>query len=507
MNETASYLDQFARTTADVRIATVESRNDDGSYNVRYVDSQALDRAAKANPVDEFAIGSRIVVQTPSNSRAVVGANPVIVSRAPREQRGLSGTTPTTTRESFAVPTITGIDPDPLILEAGGDPGEQVIMGFGFGADEAEYFAVVGADPTLLEEDPQIITPTKITVSVSADAGSPLGEFSVGVGGAKAVAKALRIVEKPPVPLEMRLYLGGRRAGAAVVIEIDPVTLAELRVFVGATGPSTRTTRIIAEGETLYWTSSTDAATTVELSVTDIGSGVTTAILGSPPWKSDTFGAVTVGEVGGIRRLIFTGEDPFSSFPSARGLWRADIDGTNATRFYAATETTMRGVLDLGADIITASSSAALKRITKDTGTVTHSQATAVGTRIAAVGGLLVVTASGTNTYIVNAADLALLATLGVAGSGVVALGSLAYMPHFGGNVLRWVDPVAQTTGVLTTLTSAGPRRIVTDGTYLYVWGETDLKFRKIATDGTIVTTGPAISNDIPFGPVALFIP
>src|SRR5688572_11011017 len=103
-DQTRAYLDHFAKTVADVRTCTVESRNDDDTYMCRTIDSQALIRAAKANPTDEYKIGSRVNVEFPSASRNTIGAMPVIVSRAPREQRGISENPPHSERTTNAPP-------------------------------------------------------------------------------------------------------------------------------------------------------------------------------------------------------------------------------------------------------------------------------------------------------------------------------------------------------------------------------------------------------------------
>lgn len=243
MSETRDYLDSFARTTADVRIATVESRNDDGTYMLRYVDTQALDRAAKANPIDEFSLGSRVIVQMPSGSRTVIGSNPVIVSRAPREQRGLSATTPTATRNVYERASITGVDPDPLILERGGAAAEQVIMGFGL-TTAATYEASTGDDPALTNSSAPVVTPTKVTMNIGADSDSPLGEFNVKIGNTIA-KRALRIVE-PALPAASLWYWN---------TDLDLVRVnSNTGAVLGTWSPlgGTREGAIVTDGTTIY---------------------------------------------------------------------------------------------------------------------------------------------------------------------------------------------------------------------------------------------------------------
>lgn len=185
VNETRKYLDHHARTTADNITATVETRNDDGTYMVRTIAGKALRRAGKSNPTDEFAIGSRVIIAEPANTRNVIGSQPVILSRAPREQRGLSATTPSESRTGVSRAVITTVDPDPLILIAGGDAGEQVITGFGF-TEAASYVDREGAAVVLDNESAPIVTATKITMHVAAPSDAEPGEYAVATSGARA---------------------------------------------------------------------------------------------------------------------------------------------------------------------------------------------------------------------------------------------------------------------------------------------------------------------------------
>jgi hypothetical protein len=186
MNETADYLDHFGKRTADVVTATIEARNDDDSYMCRTIGSRALLRAAKANPVDEFALGSRVLVSQPAATRNAIGAQPVILSRAPREQRGLSGSTPADTEDQIRRPSLRSVDPDPLVLIAGGADASQVFNGSGFTAGATYDGHGDTPAPTIVEMNAPSVTSTRVIEQIRAGGMSAVGSFDALVAGIRA---------------------------------------------------------------------------------------------------------------------------------------------------------------------------------------------------------------------------------------------------------------------------------------------------------------------------------
>lgn len=229
MDPTAAYLDHFAQVTADVVLATITARNDGGTYNIRTVSGRAEMPAAKNVASDEFAINSRVLVQMPGNSRTVLGAMPVILGRAPREQRGLSATTPDESSSTFGRSGVINFDPEPLILVRGGDSAEQTFIGYGFGSEPAEYLGHGEGVPPLLTVDDSGVTSTVVTMTISADEDSPLGLFDAVVSGV-TVPNALKIVAAPVV-VPMLWLLGRARPGdGATLWRLDPQTWAGTQV-------------------------------------------------------------------------------------------------------------------------------------------------------------------------------------------------------------------------------------------------------------------------------------
>lgn len=229
MSETLDYLDRFAKVTADVVLATVTAPpTDDEYYRVELIDSRG-EMLASNNVGEWFAAGSRVLVHLPSASRSVVGATAVIVSRAPREQRGLSATTPAVSRDYFDQSSVTGINPDPLVLIAGGDPETHVIMGAGLD-EAAEYVGQgpTGVPPNLTNTAPPVVTPTKVTMTVAADEDSPLGNFDIVVSGVK-LRGALRIEApapgEPDTSVLWALGYSAESAGAAVLLRVAHGTM------------------------------------------------------------------------------------------------------------------------------------------------------------------------------------------------------------------------------------------------------------------------------------------
>lgn len=228
MNETADYLDHFSRSRADVIEATIESRNDDGTYMVRTIARQAILRASKSNPADEFTVGERVLVQLPSASGNSIGAGAVIVSRAPRDQRGLSGTTPAEEVGSFDAAIVISVDPDPLILVADGEEGQQIITGSGLTAAAAYVASGTGSAPTIFETEGADIADTEVTMTVRADVASATGTFDLTINGVR-VRNALKVLPPGPVSVEFGVFVlagGGTNQTLVTVRDYTGETLA-----------------------------------------------------------------------------------------------------------------------------------------------------------------------------------------------------------------------------------------------------------------------------------------
>lgn len=222
MNDTKRYLDHLTRETADTVTGKILQRNGDGTYLYKDLKDGAR-RFAAGRVGEEFAVGARVRIDRPSASRAVVGSQDVIVNRAPREQRGVSETAPIEDRDEAGRAFIISVDPDPLVLVAGGDAGTQTITGYGF--DEAATYFGRGSlpDPTLTDDDAPSVAPETVVMHIAADRDSPRGDFSVAVSGAIAT-NALRITRPAPGPTYGFLVVG---------IGANAHTLGTLRDFDG----------------------------------------------------------------------------------------------------------------------------------------------------------------------------------------------------------------------------------------------------------------------------------
>lgn len=485
MNPTAEYLDSFAKTTADVRIATIEVRNDDDTYDVRYIDTRSLDRAAKANPVDEFALGSRVLVQMPSNSRTVVGALPVILSRAPREQRGLSGTTPAESDDRYSKAIVTGVDPDPLILERGGDPGEQVILGVSL-SEAASYLSRTGDDPVLVEEDAPVITGSKVTMSFAADADCPLGDFDIDINGVK-VSKALRVVENSRV-IGPYLYVttvvnAPSFTGIPTLRKVNVPDFGLLASFSGTVNGSPIGGTVAQLGEVVAWVhgENEQPANVRRIDV------ATDAVI-----ADDT---IATSQILDQLKLALVGDGSF--YMAGDGLWL--VGESSAAQVWVA-GANYRAVTLAGADVVIGGqTSSTIKRF--DVATYTQ-QATAFGAsaeKIIVIGSdVWVASNSGTGTVQKrNLSDLALTLTIVLGGQpgDMLLVGGMLYVNRCLTGLIMTVNPA---TGVAADLVNVGVKLapgMTTDGTHLYVIGESDLCVRKIvAATGTIVATSARIS-------------
>jgi len=198
MNPTRKYLEHYAQVNADTVTGVIVERMPDGTYLYEDVATGAK-RYATANLRDEFTIGSRVRIDRVSASRGVIGSQDTILTRAPREQRGLSATTPAVDRQGVDRTVIMSVSPDPLVIYAGGDPGTQTFEGVGFDSQAATYVSSYegGPSPELTDEDPPVTSDTSCVMNISAASDAARGDFDAIINGARA-PKALRILNPLP---------------------------------------------------------------------------------------------------------------------------------------------------------------------------------------------------------------------------------------------------------------------------------------------------------------------
>lgn len=202
MNETGRFLDGFARSRSDIVQAKIVSLNDDGSYMCRLFASDALVRASPSNPNERYTVNSLVQLAAPSASRTVIGTSYTVLQRAPRQQRGISATTPDAieTRKA-ARPVVLGVDPLPLEIEAGGDGDEQTITGFAL-TEAATY------EDGIEEDAPPTVTDTEVTMRIAAPTGTPLGDYDLTISGI-TIKDAVRVVERDEAEHTAAVYIPG----------------------------------------------------------------------------------------------------------------------------------------------------------------------------------------------------------------------------------------------------------------------------------------------------------
>lgn len=327
------YLDHLTRTTADNVTATITARNDDGTYMVKEIGSRATHRASKANPVDEFSLGARVLISVPDASRTVLGSSAVIISRAPRDQRGLAGSVPIESRETYERPVILSVDPDPLVLERGGAPGEQTVIGRNL-THAATYVrrSEFAADPLVTETDDPDVAPSEVVMTISADSDSPTGLFSLKIGTA-AYRDALRIL--PPGPASLYVVVadipGSPNTCSLWILHASSLTILHTISVIADVAHG-----LAYHDGVVYWITRTGAGigsfvysihavdpfigTITSTSVLDVGGAVNFVIA--------PFSAELVVHDGHL--LIYAQ----SGAVTVRGVWRFNLDGSAGARVW-----------------------------------------------------------------------------------------------------------------------------------------------------------------------------
>lgn len=174
--ELANVLGERQKSAADDRLAAIVERNSDGTYKVRFLLSGAIVTASKANPFDEFNTGTWVIVVQLGASGLAVGAGYSIISRAPRENRGLAAA-PLEDEILYDGAVVLSVEPHPVVLETGGPAEEVKIYGRGFLSAPSYGHAEIDDDSA------PVVTPDEITLSVKATLLATPGLYELNVEG------------------------------------------------------------------------------------------------------------------------------------------------------------------------------------------------------------------------------------------------------------------------------------------------------------------------------------
>jgi hypothetical protein len=512
-----AYLDHMARINADNVTATIEAWNDDGSYMVREVASGALLRASTSNPTDQFRIGARVTVSRPSASRTVLGAGAVIISRAPVDQKGLSASTPAVSSAFHDLALIISCDPDPLVLVAGGSPGEQTIIGRGL-TEAATYEGSGGRpDPALTESAAPTIEPAKVVMSISADAACPLGDFDARLNGAIA-RNALRVIaptgREPPYLVVSGLVTLADTSTLAVAWVLDPEDLGLLARFEVAADQSYG---LVRRGAETYWITSTGTdfrARTINPRTGTMTDAPLDAHVSFTLHEGSELGLLT-----GYRLMLA------SVSGAQKGLWLffPSSDTTGGDEWFGTREWTdvtlgtgRIGIATDDASIYLCGFNGTVK-IDIDSLAQVAINATPTGQRIVAVRswadgvygaftGALCVAGTDAVRWL-DASDLSVTATFAVGGSdfrGPVQINEALYFVNITSGLLHRAALDGSAVDDVDTLALLGDAyALASDGADLF-YLRSDSTARKIRTDGATSVTSAALDSSTPSDSVTL---
>lgn len=505
MNE-REYLDHLGRVKSDAIPATVESRNDDGTYMVRTIGGRALRRASTANPTDTFKLGQRVILSEPSASRSVIGSEAIIQTRAPRDQRGLSDTTPAESIASAGTVFITSIDPDPLVLVAGGEPSEQTIIGRGFiGAALYEAASEELSAPSYTETTAPVVTASKIVMTISAAGDSPTGDFDVIAGTARG-RSALRILARPPGIYPPFFVVSGEvelvsEDLLAVLWVLDPATLSEIARLEVAADRSYGLTWI--DG-LIYWITRTGS----DYSLRTFNPATNASTIAP---LSSVISAYAAGELAYIDGdLLFAS----AAEGSEKGLWSFDLDGTGGTHEWVdmVSGSTGRVGIAADADAVYLAGFNGTVRLDRATFAQEASSATPTGTRVIVVrawtegsgygaptGDICVAGGGDASVRWRSASDLSSVNTFTVSGGnfrGPVQMGDRIYFVNASSGKLHRATLDGSDVDELATvaLFLASHGSLNADGESLLYLGS-DQTARKMATDGTLLLTSGVLDS------------
>lgn len=205
---------ELARQTENV-LATILSRNSDGSYHCQDVVTQHEFDAMPFSRNDTFNVGSRVIISRPSATRRSRGAGSAIIGRAPQEQRGLTGIA-RIANSTFRNPIVT--DVSYVRLGIGSVvPQELVIRGY--------YLTTAPTyeSAEITDDSAPVVASTSITCQLVASGAATEGTFDVTVHGMTFADR----IETYSLPSQL-LYMTGDESGVGnypEIIRIDPATL------------------------------------------------------------------------------------------------------------------------------------------------------------------------------------------------------------------------------------------------------------------------------------------
>lgn len=319
--------EQRTKRIADVRYGDVVQRNSDGTYDVRLLTSQQTVRATKANPQDEFSAGTRVVLSNLSASRLAVGGGWVIISRAPQEQKGLTGLARANQLIQRST-VILGVDPSPVVLEQGGAAVSATIYGKNMTLAPSSYGTSEISDDTA-----PVISNEEVTIDIVASASAPLGNHGLTIHGV-TIPDAIQVVEGEDNPVLWITY--GRRDTSGTVdtpgmCALDVATLTVTRgPFTGnsigsAQAAASNPIIIGANAYCLFIHAGTNQVSRLEAPIAS-GAGSYTAL------------GANESHVGAGSQLIDDGTGILHLGANATwgtGLNRAPLSGTGVTQLYA----------------------------------------------------------------------------------------------------------------------------------------------------------------------------
>ncbi len=189
------FLDHQDKKTSDVMYMQVVERLSTGQYRCRRITDNREVIASKANPADEFTENTWVVVTYLGASRTAIGGSYVVISRAPQEQKGITGG-PLTSVEGLETPTVSGWSPNPLVLEQNGPSGAIVIYGTGFLDPPLPY------DEGLSDAAGPLVSPTTITLEIEASDLAALGPHSIEVYTGVSAKDSVKVVPSSAPPTD-----------------------------------------------------------------------------------------------------------------------------------------------------------------------------------------------------------------------------------------------------------------------------------------------------------------
>lgn len=488
VNELGRFLADRDAATSDIGLAQIEERTAGGLYLCRLFASGAP-VLAKPRGRETFLPQALVVLGAPSASGRVTGANYVILSAA--EQRGLSATTPDRiARVRDVRPTVVSYDPDPLVLERGGEAGTLILNGFGFSGP------VSLAGTGLTETAAQEITATTITLHLAAPAEAALGERDLSLGST-LLPDVVRVVESsrvigPYLYVTSQAWDAGFTLGVPRLRKINVPDLEVLAEFVATADPVAAPIggTLEQDGDEVIWIHGEDGAPAIvrRLAVADDTQVSEESIT---PQPSPSFNVV-VHESGKF-------------FMAYGGLWECEPPA--ATQVFGSGSFQLDCVAVDGGDAYIAGDSFGMRRV--DLATFSE-QAVGLTAFRAVVIGAHVWVARGTTVQKRDRDDLTVITTIAIGGGvgEMCIVGGMLYALRYGSGIIVSIDPATDDSEDIVNLAVDCAQGMTTDGTNLYVVGEVDLRIRKIeaATGAVLATSEPISLSDSEYAEQVRFV-